>query len=194
MAIVEKDIPDLIKQGKDKEVISLFYKLVYPRVKKTILNRGGKKEDVEDVFQDAVMYLYKHILEGKYNDKYTVYGFLFTLCINRWINSLRKSNKSISVDFQSEENIYNIEADFQEIYPAAMEENLLSQLFSQIGSKCIEILNYTIYQNLMMEDIQIRMGLESEGAAKMALKRCREKLYKEIENNPLIIQKLKGHV
>lgn len=139
------------------------------------------------------MYLYKHILEGKYNDKYTVYGFLFTLCINRWINSLRKSNKSISVDFQSEEHLYNIEADFQEIYPAK-EENLLSQLFSQIGNKCIEILNYTIYQNLMMEDIQLRMGLESEGAAKMALKRCREKLYKEIENNPLIIQKLKGHV
>lgn len=194
MKIEEKDIPDLIKQGKDREVIGLFYKLVYPRVKRTILKKGGKKEDVEDVFQDAIMYLYKHILAGKYNDKYTVFGFLFTLCINRWLNSIRKNSRSISVDFQEDEYYQHLEADFQEIAMASNDANLLTSLFGKIGEKCIEMLHYTIYQDLMVEDIQYRMGMETEGATKMQLKRCKEKLYKEIENNPVILQKLRGHV
>jgi RNA polymerase sigma factor (sigma-70 family) len=193
MAIQEKDIPEMIKQGNDKEVLTLFYKEVYPRVKKSIQKRGGKKEDVEDVFQDAIMYLYKHILEGKYNEKYTIFGFLFTLCMNRWLNSLRKSKRSISVDFQSEEFQIDFEPDFKEIYPASKENNILTELFSKIGDKCIELLSYTIYQNLMIEDIQLRMEFETLGATKMALKRCKEKLYKELEENPSLVQKLKGH-
>jgi RNA polymerase sigma factor (sigma-70 family) len=194
MKINEKDIPDLIKLGKDKDVIVLFYKQVYPRVKRTILKRGGKREDVEDVFQDAVMYLYKYILDGKYSDKYTVYGFLFTLCMNRWINSLRKTSRSVNVDFQTEEQYFDIEADFEEIHLASREGNLLTALFSKIGEKCIEILNYTIYQDLSIEDIGLRMGIETEGAVKMQLKRCKEKLYKEVEINPSILEKIRGHV
>lgn len=190
----EKEIPHLIKQGKDSEVINLFYKFVYPRVKKTILKRGGKKEDIEDVFQESIMYLYKQILENKFSDKYTVYGFLFTHTLHRWMNHLRKNKRFFNVDFQSDAGYEDIMADYQDIYPASQEGNLLSDLFSKIGNTCIEILTYTIYQNLMMEDIQIRMGFDSEGAAKMKLKRCREKLYKEIENNPLILEKLQGHV
>jgi RNA polymerase sigma factor (sigma-70 family) len=194
MNIREKEIPDLIRQGKDREVIASFYKLVFPRVKKTILRRGGKKEDVEDVFQDAVMYLYKLILEGRYNEKYTIFGFLYTVTINRWINSLRISNRNVTVDFQTDEHYYNIKSDFEEICLASREGNLLKDLFSRIGSKCIEILTYTIYQNLMIEDIQLRMGFESEGATKMQLKRCKEKLYREIESNPLLLEKLRDHV
>ncbi|WP_299251881.1 RNA polymerase sigma factor [uncultured Cytophaga sp.] len=191
---IEKEIPDLIKQGKDADVIHLFYKLVYPRVKKAILKRGGKKEDIEDVFQESIMYLYKQIIGDKFSDKYTVYGFLYTHTIHRWMNYLRKNNRYVHVDFQTDISYGNLKVDHDEVYPTAKEGNLITELFSTIGNTCIEILTYTIYQNLMMEDIQIRMGFETEGAVKMKLKRCREKLYKEIEKNPIILQKLKGHV
>ena len=80
--------------------------------------------------------------------------------------------------------------DYSSIDFLKKEENLIKSLFNDLGDKCIELLNYTIYNNLLLEDIAIRMGLASVGAVKMQLKRCKDKLYKELEEKPEIIDLL----
>ncbi len=195
MKIEEKQIPDLIREGKDRVVIPVLYKAVFPKVKNYITKNNGQQEDAYDVFQDAVFLFYRQIIEKTFNDKYTVYGYLYRLSINRWINKLRK-DKRISYTESIDEDDSQVSYIDTEADPWRNNEeqtNILSTLFSDIGDKCIEILTLVIYHNLLMEDIMIRTGLVSEGAVKMKLKRCKEKLYKEIEKNPVLLDKLKGN-
>ncbi|HTF80784.1 MAG TPA: sigma-70 family RNA polymerase sigma factor [Cytophagales bacterium] len=191
MKIAEHDIPSLIKQGKDSEVITSLYKIVFPKVKKYIGRHNGVQDDAYDVFQDAILYFYKQVVQDQFNVKYSVYGYLFKLSIHRWLNILKKSKRmDLTDDIESEDFLFFEAFDFKEVSFIREDENLLEKLFSNIGSKCIEILTYTIYNNLMLEDIALRMGIASEGAVKMQLKRCRKKLIEEVERNPAILDQI----
>ena len=72
MKISEEHIVDFIKQGRDKEVVPLFYKHVLPNVKKQILKNGGRQEDAQDAFQDAILLFYKEVMKGSFDPRYKV--------------------------------------------------------------------------------------------------------------------------
>ena len=187
MKIKEEEIPALIKQGKDREVIPLLYKKVFPVVERYITKNSGRKEDAYDVFQDALMVFYRQIVKDEFNSKYKVFGYMYRLSINLWINKIKKDqriNLTEEMEEIAEENI--VEDRFTTTY----DEGILKKLFSTIGEKCIELLTYTIYNDMLMEDIMLRMDFSSVNAVKMQHMRCKQKLIKEIENNPAIAQKL----
>ena len=188
--INEEQIPDLIRAGKDKEVIPLLYKKVFPVVKKYMVSRGGDKEDAFDIFQDALMDFYSQVMRDDFNTQYKVYGYLFRFCINKWITRLKRNKK---IEFKEDLSDYETgvfpESDYLLL---GKEENVLKTLFSPIGTKCIELLTYTIYNNMLMEDIALRMNFPSVSAVKMQVMRCKQKLTEEIEKNPRLVDRLKG--
>jgi RNA polymerase sigma factor (sigma-70 family) len=189
--IAEDQIPELMRQGKDREVIPLLYKKVFPVVQKYITRRSGRKEDADDVFQDAMMIFYKQVIKNTFDSKYSIYGYLYKVSINCWINKVKKENRMELIDemgdTKSEETM-----EINESMISGKDENILKSVFSDIGKKCIELLTYTIYYNLLMEDIVIRMGFTSVSAVKMQQQRCKQKLIKEIEKNPSLADKLRG--
>lgn len=189
MNIQEDQIPHLMRQGKDKEVVPLLYKKVFPIVKKYIVSHGGEKEDAFDLFQDALVDFYSQVMRGEYKEQYKVYGFLFRYSINKWINKVKRNKKIVlKEDLSDFENIGvpHIEYTFLK-----KEDNLLRTLFAPIGEKCIELLTYTVFYHMLMEDIVLRMGFPSEAAAKMQHLRCKQKLAEEIEKRPHLLDRLK---
>lgn len=191
MKIKEEEIPTLIREGKDREVIALLYKKVFPLVKKSILKNKGRAEDASDVFQDALMLFYRQVVKREFNEQYKVYGYLFRVSINRWINKIKK-DKIIALrgDFIEQESEVAV-SPYEFLY-TENNENLLKELFGNIGEKCIELLTYTIYFNLLFEDIVLRMGFSSVDAVKMQQHRCKQKLIKEVERNPGLLKRLRG--
>ncbi len=192
--INEHNIYEFILQGRDREVIKYLYKKTFPTVKKSLLRKKASREDIEDVFQEAVMGLYKMIMDHKIEPGLNICGLLYTISINKWYNLMRKNNRQVLVDFQEDESYHTLSEEIGDWFLAKSEKNLLNTLFVQIGQKCIEMLNFTIYQDLSMEDIRYRMGLKSEASTKMQMKRCREKLWEQIENNPEILNRLLEYV
>jgi RNA polymerase sigma factor (sigma-70 family) len=186
--IKEEEIPKLIHQGKDKEVVPLLYKKVFPIVRKYIVSHNGIKEDAFDVFQDALIEFYSQAKKGTYNEKYKVFGYLFRLSTYKWINKIKRDRKVIykedMMDFDTQEK--------EEYLLLGKNEDVLKSLFSPIGEKCIELLTHTVFHNLLMEDIALRMGFPSVAAVKMKHLRCREKLIEEVNKNPALINRLKG--
>lgn len=194
MKISEEHIPDLIRNNADDVVISHLYEELFPTVQHYIVKNKGIADDAYDVFQDAVLYFYNQVVSREFDSKYSVYGYIYRLSINRWINKLNKDKRIV---FKSElKEFNNFEEDLNivdhEIDLAKNHGNLLEKFFKPIGEKCIEILTYRIYNNLMVEDIAIRMNFSSEAAVKMRIKRCRESMMEELKKNPEIINKLKG--
>lgn len=195
MHIEEDEIPELIRKGQDRQVLPVLYKTVFPKVKSYILKNNGRADDAYDVFQDAVLLFYKQVIDKSFNEKYTTFGYLYRLSLNRWINKLKKDKKLTFTDsFQEMHLLEEVSPEaFNPLEKLYKNNNLLVELFSNIGEKCIEILSFTIYSNLMIEDIMLRTGLNSEGAVKMKIKRCKEKLLKEVKKNPGLKSKLLGY-
>jgi|OM-RGC.v1.017508304 DNA-directed RNA polymerase specialized sigma24 family protein len=190
VSIKEEDIVSLINKGKDREVVPLLYKKVYPLVERYIVRNSGKKDDAQDVFQDALLLFYKQIMLKTYDQKYKVFGYLYKICIYKWVNKAKKNSKIVFVDEieKFEEPVYD---EFTETLIVHADENIIRKLFNPIGEKCIELLTYTTYSSLLLEDIMIRMDFNSVSAVKMQLKRCKEKLLKQIDENPALINQLR---
>ena len=187
----EEDIISLIRSGQDREVVPILYKKVYPLVEYYIVRNSGKKEDAADIFQDALLLFYRQIVQDTFNEKYKVFGYLYKICLYKWVNKAKKNSK---IKFVEEiENLdYMIEAEQSTEALSNPDENIIRKLFSPIGEKCIELMTYTTYSSLLLEDIMVRMEFNSVAAVKMQLKRCKEKLVKQIEDNPSLINQLRN--
>jgi DNA-directed RNA polymerase specialized sigma24 family protein len=189
--IEDSKLIDLIRNGDDRKAMPILYKKVLPQLKNYILRTGGSKDDAFDVFHDALMVFYEQVMKNEYNTKYNVYGFLYRIGVFRWLNKLKKDKGIVHYDempeFQAEEVSTNYD-----LNESSRNQNLLQKLFAPIGEKCIELLNYTIYSDLLMEDVMLRMEFSSVEAVRMQQMRCKQKLIKEMENNPSLLQKLKG--
>jgi RNA polymerase sigma factor (sigma-70 family) len=190
MKIVEEEIPNLIRLQNDKQVIAHLYDEVFPTVQRYIKKNNGIADDAYDVFQDALVYFYKQVVTDAFDSKYTVYGYLFRLAINRWINKLNKDKKMV---FRNEmvEQLARDVSYMEEEESNGNDQNKITKFVSSIGEKCVEILTLRIYSNMMFEDIALRMELNSEAAAKMHFKRCREKLVHSIKMNPALADQLR---
>jgi len=189
--ISEDQIPELIRNGKDKEVVPHLYKKVFPLVENYIRKNSGRKEDASDVFQDCLLLFYKQVIKNTFDPKYKVYGYLYRISINLWINKIKKEQRIQYLETVGDE-AFEEEPSPWDRPPERTDENVIKSLFSGIGEKCVELLTNTVYYNLLMEDIMIRMGFSSVDAVKMQQQRCKQKLIKEIENNPALADKLKG--
>jgi RNA polymerase sigma factor (sigma-70 family) len=190
MKIVEEQIPELILAQKDTLVLSHLYKELFPTVQNYIKRNNGIADDAHDVFQDAIIYFYKQVVEKTFDTKYKVYGYIYKLAINKWLNKLSKDKKMV---FHSEmidnmDGKYSEETSMKETSPS----DFLVKYVSILGEKCVELLTYKIYSDMLFEDIVLRMKYVSEAAAKMNFKRCREKLVEIIKKNPALADQLRN--
>lgn len=191
MKIQEDHIISMLQSGDDKVVIKHLYKKVFPKVKNSIRGKGGNEEDAADAFQEVIMHFYKMVITNQFDKKYKVYGFLYTMSINRWLNILRKKKKMDYVE-DIENNIqYQDTTPELEIKPVQIDQNnLLQTFFQDLGERCLELLNYTIFQNISYEDIALRMEIPNTNAAKMQVFRCKQKLLQKVDENPVLKSKL----
>jgi RNA polymerase sigma factor (sigma-70 family) len=188
--LTESNIPELIKSGRDKEAIQSLYKNVLPSVKKYIKSNSGSSDDAFDIFQDALLAFYQSVMENKFDPQYKVYGYVYKLCVFRWINKVKREK------IQFKEELPDVEAETPRTWfsedESKDEQDLLRNLFSTIGEKCLELLNYTIYKEMFLDDVMLRMKFQSGAAVRMQHARCKEKLVREMANRPEILSRLRG--
>jgi RNA polymerase sigma factor (sigma-70 family) len=187
----DTEILQAIKQGRDNEALEYLYGSLLPKVKKHICNNSGSLEDAYDVFQDSVMAMYSLIIASKFdNEKYTVHGFLFTMCKHRWINLVKKRastqhreqnvEKEI-LDSSALDHIINVE-----------KKTAMDQLFNSLGDKCTEILTMFYYYKMSIKEIAEKLGGMSEDAVKVKSHRCKKLLTDRIRGNKQLIDLLRN--
>ena len=192
MKIEEGNILTLIREQKDKQVINHLYRELLPTVQNFIRKNNGIVDDAHDVFQDAILHFYKQVANNSFNsEKYTVYGYIYKLAIYRWINKINKDKKMIFNTEISSELARELSSSHMSESTESQNQNLITRFVSYIGTRCVELLTYRIYSNLMFEDIMLRMGFSSEAATKMHFRRCREKMVEAIKSNPALADQLR---
>lgn len=185
------DYVDLIKKGQDDAAIDLLYKNVLPEVKRYVKKNSGTVHDAVDIFQEGIVLLYRKVLKSEVADKTeNIPGYLFQICVNEWIRRAKKNQRFdlIEDDHKFDKAIYN-ELDTTSVW--LNKEDIIDTAFQGLSQKCIELLTLSIFSEMSQEDIMHRMDLGSVGAVKMQYRRCKNKLIKNIDDNPKIIKMLK---
>jgi len=168
---------------RDSLIIRYVYKEYYPTIKFLITTNSGTETDAEDVFQDALVLLYRKIAKENLVLTSSFKTFLYSICRNLWLQRLDR--RVFSNEFLDMEDL----SELQELTSSeqADEEHekyrLFQQHFFRLSDDCQKILKLFMNKISLREIAEI-MGFKTEKYAKTRKFMCKEKLKNSIINDP----------
>jgi RNA polymerase sigma factor (sigma-70 family) len=166
----DQEIIALIKNAESNQVLNFLYKTVQPKVTGWIIKNSGNNDDAQDVFQDAVLSFYNYVLDDKFDATKSVTAFIFSSAKNMWINRVKLVNR------ESGELPYQVPDVSEKIDISEENEMKISSLLAELGARCEELLTYSVFYKMSMEDIALRMGFSNANAAKTKNYKCKQRL------------------
>lgn len=148
----------------------------FPKVEHLILQSGGSKDDASDIFQEALILLFRKLQKEDFVLTSSVETYLYSICRFMCYDRNRASAKQVdwkvSLDLREEEEITEL---FQEEEKYQLAETALKTL----GEKCMEILKMFYHQGVKMAEIATKMKFSSAKIAKNQKYKCLEKAKKK---------------
>ena len=182
-----------IKTGgiKRQQAITTIYKdkKTKSQVINFVINNSGNKEDGIDVFHEGIIAIDDNVRKGKYLEKGSLAGYLFSICRFIWLNKLRKDKRIV---FTEEENqLDQVSYDTPETLSLAQEQKeIIHKLLSRLGERCQQILELWKL-SYSMEEIALKVGLTNAGNARKQRYTCYQKLLKIVDSEPGLKNALK---
>lgn len=167
-------------------IIKYVYEEYFPTIKYLITNNTGYDEDAEDVFQDALIIVFKKIKNDELLLSSSFKTYLYSICRNLWLQKLGK-RKTINKDFSDVEHFVELPEDFLTEISRNQEENekfkMYQKHFLDLGEDCQKVLSLFLKKTSLREIAHI-MGFKTEKYAKTRKFLCKEKLKKRILKDP----------
>lgn len=164
------DIDDA-KSGEAREQFFLtLYQKAFPAVAQYISTRGGTFEEAKDVFQDALLLYYEHILKSDDRQVQNEQGYLLGIARHLWLKKFRKEQSSSSLEYPEADQL--IEEEAQE---TASSHKLLLFL-EAAGKKCMDMLRAFYYDRQPLSDIARSFGYSGIRSATVQKYKCIEKV------------------
>ncbi len=172
MNFTDKDIRKALLLNDDKFILKFVYSEVLPIAVKFIVKNNGKKEDAEDLVQDALMALIRYLNTHPYVEISNVGGFLIQSVKNLWITKIKK--KSIEINTEKIPDLSHNE--FEKSYLDKEKEDAFNEAFNKLSSVCKELLRLTTWESKNMVEIANMMGFANANTAKSKSYNCRQQL------------------
>jgi len=172
----------------DQIIITEFYKNNLPKVKSLILKNSGSEKDAEDIFQDAMVFVYEKLENNSLQLTSSLGTYIYSVCRNMWMNELRKSKKEIK-----NETILSIAAsDTDDIIEEIQQKEksyVYQKYFLQLGPVCQELLTL-FFKGLSMKDIAKQRD-STESYVRKKKFNCKKRLTELIKADP-VFEELKN--
>jgi RNA polymerase sigma factor (sigma-70 family) len=188
---IDLKIIESIRAGSNDRVLAYLYDKPLQKIRKYILNNNGSREDASDIFQDAVVILFNQVKKGKYDERYEVDGFLYSVARNLWIDRMRREKKIVTKDFIHETDPSDFSDHLKDLI-VKEKSAALRVVFERLDDKCKKILLYVIYEKLNMKEISEKMGYSNENVAKSNHYRCKQYLSKMVKEDKELLNLLRN--
>ncbi len=192
-AFSNKEILNLIRNGDEDKALAYLYKKVLPKVKNLVKKYRIDDIDAYDIFQEALLKFYDYVKRDKFNEKYTIEAFMITIARNKIIDITRvlKNRPEVEISDLNHSEEYN--QDSNSMISEERKKNL-DDLFSSIGERCKELLLLSIFDKRSMTEISETLGFSSENSAKTQNYKCKQKLIKKLEQDPVLAKEVLSYV
>jgi RNA polymerase sigma factor (sigma-70 family) len=178
--MTDKEIIEHLQHNKYSLAVKGLYNML-PYVKQYIKANSGTAADAEDMFQDALVILYKKIHSGNFILTVTLKTYLLAVVRNCWLQQLRQQNK-----MPAGEIVVDIPAVEINDEPGLA---LADAAFNLLGEKCKQLLMLFYFRKKSFKEIAVALAFSDEKVAKNQKYRCIQKA----KENYLILSKNGSH-
>lgn len=165
-------------------VLEHIYQVYYDQIKYLVLSNSGTQNDAEDIYQEALIVIYRKLKKGKLEIENCSFNtYLYSVCKLLWLKQLEK--KKIKPDEMAEQdNLSNSEQDdLLKVYEKSEKYKLFQKHFNRLQSDCKEVLELAL-ERFSLREIASKMGYGSEKYAKKKKYLCKERLIESIKKDP----------
>ena len=168
----------------DNLVLSYIYKQYYYKVNAFVRKNSGTEEDVSDIFQEAIIVIYRKLKENDLlfeNRSFETY--LFSVCRLLWLKNLRtiKTEKEkINDSLPFNEEVYD--DDLNNVIEKNERYLLYQKHFRNISTDCQKILQM-FFDKVPIRQIAQVMGFKSEKYVKSRKFKCKDLLIERIKQD-----------
>ena len=175
-----EELLDGIK-NKNNTVLRLVYTEYFPMIRSFILQNSGNEEDAKDVFQEAIIAIFKKSTEFDFEITSSFKTFLYSICRQLWLKQLRNRKIHLNNIVEITEKI-EMDNEADEALEDSLEKRLFRKHFNQLNKECQKLLRLSM-QKVQAKDIARLMGY-SEQFVRNRKYRCKGMLAKLIKSDP----------
>ena len=119
----------------ESHTLEAVYDTIFPSIMRMVETNSGSKEDAQDIFQEALVVVYRKLKVGSLELECSLKTYLYAVCRNLWMEKLRKTDKLSSLKDTYPE-IIDLDADT--LLSMEKEERLAlyREYFEFLGSDC----------------------------------------------------------
>ena len=168
----------------DNLILQYIYKQFYFRVNAFIKKNSGTEEDANDVFQEAIIVIYRKLKDSDLVFETSSFqGYLFSVCRFLWLKQLesrRLEQERINDTLPFQEEVYD------ENLVDLVEKNeryyLYQKHFKSLSTDCQKLMQL-FFEKVPLSEIAKIMGYKSEKYAKKRKFNCKELLISRIKQD-----------
>ena len=169
-------------RNQDKKVLQDIYSDYFPTIKRFVVENNGTEQDAKDVFQDAIIIIYRKIKEGTFDLSSSFKTYIYSVCRFIWLKELKKNTERAEKD-----NLYVEYEDIPEVTIDEYEQNeqyKLYQLhFKRLSEDCQTLLQLFL-KKVPLKEIAQKLGIDSMQFIKRKKYKCKEQLIRYIKSDP----------
>ena len=172
----QNDLVAAIK-AHDTIVLQSLYVETFPKVEVYILRNNGTKDQAKDVFQEAVIALWRAAKEDRFTAKSldAAKGYLYTIAKNKWVDYLRSSRYKKEISSEIVMTNHTIADEEVEGIDYELKLQKAQQAFKQLGASCKELLTKFYFEKMSLNEIANLLDLDAASARNKKY-RCMQRL------------------
>jgi len=166
---------------KSPQVLKEIYRRFFPMLAQHVRSRGGNEEDAQDVFQDAMVVIFRKSKDPHFQLTSAFGTYLLGVGKLIWLKKTSRRGKYPEQGLESSgaESLVLPEKEWD----TTERNRLFRTKLTQLGENCQRLLRL-FFAGTSMREIAQRLGFSSEGYAKKRKFQCKQKLTQLIKADP----------
>ena len=168
----------------DNLILQYIYKQYYYNINYFIRKNQGSEDDASDVFQEAIIIIYRKIKENDLIfEKSSFKNYLFSVCRFLWLKQLEKrrvEKQKLNDSLPYQEDFYD--DNLNELVEKNERYGLYQKHFSTLSTDCQKLLQM-FFEKIPLREIAKVMGYKSDKYAKKRKYKCKELLISRIKQD-----------
>ena len=163
----------------DDQMLEELYKNHFFYCTNFILKNNGSPEDAKEIFQEALIILYKNFKKEGFSIQSNLRSYLYGVCRNLWLKKLAKQQKSglkLTLD-EPNQNFEEIVAE-NEVEEKSEKERLyelLEQTIKNLSEECKKLIKLFFYEKLTYKEVAKKVDYK-ESYIRKKKKSCIDKI------------------
>ena len=166
----------------DSNVLEYVYKKYFPIVRFFVIKNSGTDEDAKDVFQEAIILIYKRLKDDSLDLSCAFKTYLYSVCRLLWLRQLEK--KKVRNQVVTDDQVFiQLDEDVEKSATEQEQFRIYQKHFQLLHKDCQEILQLFL-KKIPLKEIAQKMNIKSDKYLKKRKYACKEALVKRIQNDP----------